>query len=39
MSDTPIRIALLSGSLRGESFNTKLVTAVAGEIEIGRAHV
>jgi len=33
MSDTPIKIALLSGSLRGESLNTKLVTAVAGEIE------
>lgn len=33
MSDAPIRLALLSGSLRGESFNTKLVTAVAGEIE------
>jgi NAD(P)H-dependent FMN reductase len=33
MSDSPIRLALLSGSLRGESLNTKLVTAVAGEIE------
>lgn len=28
-----IKIALLSGSLRGDSLNTKLVTAVAGEIE------
>ena len=33
MSDTSIKIAVLSGSLRGESLNTKLVTAVAGAIE------
>lgn len=33
MPETPIKIALLSGSLRGDSFNTKLVLAVAGEIE------
>ena len=33
MAETPIRIALLSGSLRADSFNTKLVLSVAGEIE------
>lgn len=33
MPDTPIKVALLSGSLRGESLNTKLVLSVAGEIE------
>lgn len=33
MSDTAITIAVLSGSLRAESLNTKLVLSVAGEIE------
>lgn len=33
MSQAQIKIALLSGSLRGDSLNTKLVLAVAGEIE------
>lgn len=33
MSETPIRIAVFSGSLRKGSFNTKLVLYVAGEIE------
>lgn len=33
MPDTAIKIAVLSGSLRAESLNTKLVLSVAGEIE------
>lgn len=33
MSSTPIKVAVISGSLRGESLNTKLALAVAGEIE------
>ncbi|MEX0876067.1 MAG: NAD(P)H-dependent oxidoreductase [Phycisphaerales bacterium] len=35
MSDTPIKIAVFSGSLRKESLNTKLVLYVAGEMETG----
>ncbi len=32
MSDTPVKFAVFSGSLRKESFNTRLVLFVAGEM-------
>jgi chromate reductase, NAD(P)H dehydrogenase (quinone) len=34
MSDSPIRVAMISGSLRAESYNTKLVRYVGSQLQL-----